>query len=370
MQLYLFTFRIKWGDGASQTITGWNGTTVTHTYASLGSYVIQVAATDARGATLPADTQRVTVGYAALQGGSLVIKATAGNDTIALSVADPNSVGVTVNGVSQGVFTAPDGILIQSSGGADTLVGPDSADSTRWTLSGNRSGSLGNPGLPAKVQFAGITNLVGGTGSDVFEVTSGASGFGGLDGGSGVNTLDYSSFTTGISVNLSTGTGTRLASVGNIRIVIGGSGNDTLVGGNGPAVLMGSAGNDSLRGGAGRTLLVGGSGADSLTGGSADAILIGGRLAYDDESTDGVDLSALDGVLAEWQRADETIDQRIANLTFGGGRNGPAVLGADTLIDDSAVDSLFEGAAGQDWFLLFSGDQEHGNGADDRLTNL
>src|SRR5262249_29300676 len=45
-----FTFAITWGDGATQTLTGPSGTTVSHVYTTAGTYNVQVTATDkARG---------------------------------------------------------------------------------------------------------------------------------------------------------------------------------------------------------------------------------------------------------------------------------------------------------------------------------
>ena len=370
MQLYYFVFHIKWGDGKTDAVTGLNGTTIAHTYATTGSYTIQMSATDGRGATLATDTQVETIAYAFMQGSSLLIQGTSGNDTIALSAPGAGAVGVVVNGVNQGTFAPTTGILVQTSGGADTLVGPNSSTPNLWTLAGARTGTLTNSALPAPAQFSGIANLTGGSGPDTFAIQNSASGFDAVNGGSGGNTLDYATFTSGVSVNLSTGAATKLGAVSNISIVIGGSGNDSLTGGSGGSVLFGGIGNDTLRAGSGRSLLVGGSGADSLTGGSGDTILIGGQLSYFDEANDILDAPALNGILAEWLRTDLNLIQRLTNLSSGGGLNGGAVLNASTISDDGAIDKLFEGSAGQDWFLMFANDQKQGNGAGDAVTNF
>src|SRR5262249_1875986 len=81
-----------------------------------------------------------------------------------------------------------------------------------------------------------------------------------IDGGGGVNTLDYSATTGGVVVNLPLQTATGLrGGIANIQNVTGSAGND---------VLVGDAQANVLRGGPGRDLLIGGRGADLLDGGA------------------------------------------------------------------------------------------------------
>jgi Ca2+-binding RTX toxin-like protein len=77
-------------------------------------------------------------------------------------------------------------------------------------------------------------------------------------------------------------------------ILDGGSGDDLLSGGSSWDVLLGGSGNDKLHGGAGRDLLIGGRGNDKLDGGKGEDVLVGGWTKFDH------DLSALNGLLAEW----------------------------------------------------------------------
>src|SRR5262249_42089347 len=156
-----------------------------------------------------------------------------------------------------------------------------------------------------------------------------------IDGGAGVNTLDYSLYTTGITVDLGSGTATGVGGgITHIQNVTGGAGNDTLTGdaadnvlignaGNdtvlggsdGNAILVGGLGNDILTAGIGRSLLIGGSGTDNLLGGSADDILIGGSTSYD------ANIGALQAIMTEWKRTDLDYAGRINHLrgtTTGG----------------------------------------------------
>jgi hypothetical protein len=171
-------------------------------------------------------------------------------------------------------------------------------------------------------------------------------------GGTGVNTLDYSSYTTGVTVNLETGVATDLAGISEFRNVIGGSRDDTLTGSPLGSVLVGGAGNDVLTGGAGRNILIGGSGTDTLIGGNAGDILVGEQLSYYDEAAPTVDTVALDALFAEWCRTDLVYQDRVDHLSgsVAGGLNGLYVLNGTTVFDDGVVDDILAGA-GQNWLL-------------------
>jgi hypothetical protein len=83
----------------------------------------------------------------------------------------------------------------------DILIGPDSVSTTFWYI-GYDSGKIGST-----FSFRGIENLVGGSGYDSFRFQgSGASIFGTIDGGGGINRFDYSAFPYGITFNLQTNT--------------------------------------------------------------------------------------------------------------------------------------------------------------------
>lgn len=60
-------------------------------------------------------------------------------------------------------------------------------------------------------------------------------------------------------------------------IIIGGRGNDTLLGGAGPDTILGGRGNDLIVGGAEHNVLYGGAGNDTIFGGPAADLIFGGR---------------------------------------------------------------------------------------------
>src|SRR5208283_2360161 len=104
----------------------------------------------------------------------------------------------------------------------------------------------------------GIANLKGGSGNNDFVFQNGASISGMITGGSGgINELDYSAYTSAITVDLATGTATGTGGISNIHSVVDGSGNDTLTGGSGndTFILSNGWGSDTITGGGGSDTL-------------------------------------------------------------------------------------------------------------------
>ncbi|WP_020472909.1 DUF4394 domain-containing protein [Zavarzinella formosa] len=224
-----------------------------------------------------------------------------------------------------------DGANFDSTGGGlceDTLIGPDAA--TAWSITGVDTGKAGT------TSFKGFGNLVGGKGNDTFKISVGASISGFLEGGSGTNTLDYRAFKTSVFFSYDLGISTAIGGfVDDIQNVMGGEGNDILVGCDVVNVLSGNGGRD---------IIIGGSQDDQLNGGAGDDILIDGETEFDS------DVTGLMLLQAEWVRTDETYAQRLAHLRLGGGLNGTAVLDSTSVFTDEAVDKL-TGGAGTDWFF-------------------
>ena len=106
-----------------------------------------------------------------------------------------------------------------------------------------------------------------------------------ISGGDGSDIVDYRDDTSGVMVNLSTNSGTGGEAQGDtyssIEGIMGGSGNDHLIGnsmvgnyldgGHGDDTLNGGSGNDTLIGGLGSDILVGGDGNDKFVWKSGDA---------------------------------------------------------------------------------------------------
>jgi Ca2+-binding RTX toxin-like protein len=246
-------------------------------------------------------------------------------------------------------------LSVMGGAGTDTVIGPDTAGT--WTITGAGSGSRGSTSLST------VESLLGGAADDIFKFQGPGELAGLVDGGSGLNTLDYSSFSVGVTVNLTTGTASRTGGVANIRnvtggaggdvitgnsldnLILAGAGNDTLNGGpGGNDILIGSTGNDGLTAGPGRSILIGGVGVDRLTGGGNQDLLIGNRSTHETKA------ASLLALMAEWKRTDIGYTERIDHLkgTRSGGLNGTVRLTGSTVINDNALDEIF-GNGDLDW---------------------
>jgi serralysin len=285
--------------------------------------------------------------------------------------------------------------LIYGNGGNDTIRGGDGNDQLE--------GGDGNDLL-----IAGIGNdvLVGALGSDYLrgeagdDVLDGGDGFNTLVGGlgddlyrfstatvnqidtivellgEGIDTLDFASLTTAVTVNLTSDTSlatmaqriVRTGAAGqaaNLENVIGGSandhitgnaannllwghdGNDTLIGGDGSDLLLGGAGNDILKGISGRNLLIGGIGADLLQAGANGSVMVSGSSGFE------ANVQIMNALLLEWVQVSSYLS-RVDHLQgTAGGANAGWFLDIDSVTNDGDIDYL-EGGVGQDFYLASS----------------
>jgi hypothetical protein len=267
----------------------------------------------------------------------LVVAQKSIDDTTSVQITAANGVNTTLV-LDYGTGTHDISVTFTGGSGINTLVGP--AQGAAWSITAANAGKVG------MVSFTSMANLVGGPGDDTFKLSAKGSLSGSITGGGGSDTLDYSAWTTGVTVNLTTGTATAVVGgVSGIDNVFGGAGNDNLTGGAAGGFLVGGSGNDTLVGGAGRSILIGGRGSDTLNGGSDSDLLIAGTTTYDTNE------AALLLILREWQRPDETYSQRIADLKHGGGYNGTDKLVWGTTVKDDLSPDVLTGGPGLDWFF-------------------
>jgi Ca2+-binding RTX toxin-like protein len=140
--------------------------------------------------------------------------------------------------------------------------------SALWTL---ETGKVSYAALGRTIELAAVEKLLGGSGADTFSLKDGASHEGSLDGGDGIDLLDYSLYTTAVSVNLSDGSSTGISgSISGFENVTGGSGDDHITGDSKNNVIIGGPGNDTIYGQAGHDTLIGGTGDDVLYGGAGN----------------------------------------------------------------------------------------------------
>jgi hypothetical protein len=129
-------------------------------------------------------------------------------------------------------------------------------------------------------------------------------------------------------------------------ILIGGDGNNTLLGGAGPTVLVGSSGRNILRAGSGPTIMIAGSGVACLFGGTGDNLVIGGTTGYDANPV------ALEMILAEWGDPTAGYHSRVSHLLGPkSALNGEYYLNLNTVQAGSVLDTL-SGGPNNTWYLV------------------
>ena len=275
------------------------------------------------------------LGFGTVSGGS-------GADTLDYS-STTNTVSVNLQSkISTGVaqFLAFE-TFVGGASANDALSGTDLA--TTWKFLSRNAGVVGSQ------NFSSFENITGGAGDDIVQWSPGSSVDGQVDGGSGMNAVDYSYWTsTGVNVSLIAGTATAVGSIRNIQVVVGSAQDDILTGDAGSNVLIGGQGNDLLSGGDGRDLLFGGSGADVLRGGGQDDLLFGGRIAGYNEAAKNLSLKSINAILSKWTSGASYVD-RIASL------KGTEITSSSFIDDAAAADQLF-GDEASDWFITPMGD--------------
>ncbi len=264
----------------------------------------------------------------------------AGNDTVNLNDPDlsdnPNALHL---------------VTFYGQGGTDALNLNDQTSATvgKYIL-GSNSLFETSPALLDVIFDASLEqlNVNAGNGNDTFEIDTAPSATAvAINGGGGVNTLNYGGFFGDITVDLPLGVATDLTGgVSNIQIVYGSIGND---------LLVGDADTVALHGGSGRNILISGGGAASVFGGGGDNLLIAGTTDYDQN------LVALDDFMIEWLRTDLTFRQRVEDLMTGGAsvptsRPASVLKGTGFMLRKSTVHAsptpeTLKGGGGLDWFF-------------------
>ena len=240
-----------------------------------------------------------------------------GADSDTLDLSDgTNAVNVSLDNVTNVEF------LIGTAQG-DTLTGTSGADAFEIV------GSNDNGTVNSTVTFSSFENLAGAGGADSFKFPSGLGLTGSIDGGADVDVIDYSQYSTGVSVNLATGVSTNIAGgISNIENAIGGQNDDS---------LTGSAVDNSLVGGLGSDVFfVTDGGDDTITGGmGTDTVnfsLATGPITID-----------LDDAAAQTVRTGQTVE-----LGAGGIENFVGSTGADQVTVSATVNHSVTGNGGSD----------------------
>ena len=234
-------------------------------------------------------------------------------------------------------------------------------------------------GLGSKTTYTGssVETVLGGAGDDtiIFSVDGVqlAGGTGTIDGGPGQNTLNYSAYTSTVTVDLDAGSATGTGGVSNIQHIIGGSGDDNLTGDLNVNQIKGQAGDDTINGGGGNDTLLGGDDNDTLNGGEGDDTLNGNAgqdQLFGDAGNDLLngdeDNDTLNGGLG-----DDTLTDTQGNNILQGNEGNDEITGGDgaDILRGGAGDDTLKGGAGNDQLFGDAGDDQlNGNLGDDTLS--
>jgi Ca2+-binding RTX toxin-like protein len=279
---------------------------------------------------------------------------------------------------------------------ADHLRGDDAANQI---FGGNGDDTIDGRG--------GDDLLDGGDGDDLIEIRAGSDT---VRGGEGIDTMSFSEVATGVTVDLSAGTGTFTESVSyqfengggvsvrqstvtfnGIENLTGGAGGDSLTGDGARNTLIGNAGNDVIRGGGGNDILNGGyrtrgdargpDGDDTLDGGDGDDLihmLWGNDTVHGGDGSDtmsfaevttGLTIDLAAGSTSYGDGGSYSNGQSGSawggyyNVTFDGIENLTTGSGNDVLTGDRQNNNL-DGGAGQDHAVF------HGARSDYTITRL
>jgi VCBS repeat-containing protein len=268
-------------------------------------------------------------------GGSDTVHAGAGNDRV--------------------IYTAGDGAdaLLDGGDGFDTLalVGTGQADTFHalvWggALTGLDSGGFALPLLTTVTNFEALT--LDGLGQP-----------GGLG-----DTLSYEKNTVAVSVDLGAGTATGFTSIANIENVIGGLGNNLLIGSAGDNTLIGGAGDDDIRGLGGDNTLKGEAGDDIMTAGDGDNTIDTGTGSNTVTAGNG------DNVVTAYEGTDKiTLGNGSNRVDAGDGDNSVTVGDGDNLIKAGIGDDVIKTGNGDNRITAGGGDDTIVTGAgDDRIA--
>jgi len=181
----------------------------------------------------------------------------------------------------------------------DTTGGNEQA---RYVIFETAAQDAGDPGITVSggsnpdliYGTSGTDHLSGGTGDDILIGRGGADT---LEGGDGHDTVSYAGSSSGVTVNLTTGSvsggDAQGDTIANVENIIGSTHNDDLTGNNLANIIDGGAGDDTMTGGAGADTFKVGEGNDTI-------------LDYNKDQGDLIDISNLVDIATQRANLDVT----------------------------------------------------------------
>jgi len=239
-------------------------------------------------------------------------------------------------------------------------------DTVTVTTMGAMLQVMGDSGNDVVTATGSSVTFRGGVGNDRFISGSAGDNF---NGETGTDTVDYSSYTSGVTVTFGlavgqNGTGAGGDSLVDVENIIGSNFADTLNGSNDANRIEGGDGDDTIDGKGGNDTLVGGAGIDRLTGGTGDDTYLVGADDASDTISEGVN-AGTDTVLTKL--VSFVLGDNLERLVFegSGAFTGTGNILANSITGGARSDHLF-GGDGNDTLVGLNGNDQidGGLGAD------
>ena len=351
------------GSAATTVLDGGEGDDILDYSKSTGSVTVNLATNFATGGFATGD---IISNFENLRGSALA-------DTLEGTAGVNKLYGGDGNDTLSGFAGADE---IYGGAGNDTIAGGDDADFI--------DGGDGNDTADySKLSTALIINLATGlnsdgdtlvgieniTGSNLNDSIAGDGNANALNGGDGIDTLDYSGSGTGVTMNLLGTAGAGGTATGdtafNFESIVGSTFGDTLTGNALNNLIQSGEGNDALFGEAGSDRLEAGAGNDRLTGGAGADFIFGGEgvdTADYRKSTQGVSVSLITNTGKGGDAEGDVLDS-IENLS-GSALNDTLIGndGANRITGMSGVDRIY-GMGGND-YIATGGGYDYVDGGD------
>ena len=259
--------------------------TATSSDGGVGTQSAQIELIGQSGASVVIDASGTTISIGGMQV-STIASAGAG-EVIALVTGSDDLIDASTDTNSAEIISSGSDVTLLAGAGDDLLVAGTGANSL-----------VGGSGDDTLVSTGGDDTLRGGTGATSFQINPGPDPL--VIGGSGTNTLDFSTAAQAITINLSLESGqmqfvdssndevtlqgkfnTYIASHNGDNVTLNDdgdlayatSGNTTITAGSGHDSIVGGSGNDIIYATTGNTTITAGSGHDSIVGGSGNDII-------------------------------------------------------------------------------------------------
>jgi Ca2+-binding RTX toxin-like protein len=289
-----------------------------------------------------------------------VVDGQAGNDTLDYSAYVP-TIDITLTGIGAVDGVAGDTASMNTFTNIDTIIGTAGIDNITGANSDNVWKPIANNAGEIDLDAGSLTGIADVVYSAIERIT----------GGTQQDTLNYTAYTTSLTIDLNTGSANDVnggtagfVTLNTFENVIGGSADDTLTGDANANILDGRGGVDNILGLGGNDTLIGGTGDDIMDGGLGDDVYGfsdgWGTDTVNDQAGEGVDTISMAEMVFYFNTYAATTTAMtfdIANaIVTDGAYDTLGTCGVNCVTYDNTLTESLTGGAGADNFYFVNGD--------------